>query len=220
MDVIMRLAAKYHLYVVEDACQAHGAEYRGKKVGSIGTLGTFSYYPIKNLGCYGDGGMITTNDEGMAKDLRMARNYGQERKYYHDFVGINSRLDEVQAAILRVKLKYLDSWNDRRRKIAKLYDHLLDGLAIPIQRRYAKHVYHQYVVRVGHREAVRQNLADKGIETQVHYPIPVHKQKAYSHSASLPVTERICGEILSLPMNPFLTDEEVNAVAEAVKEVV
>jgi dTDP-4-amino-4,6-dideoxygalactose transaminase len=215
---IMALAVKHNLYVVEDCCQAHGAEYKSKKVGSFGICNSFSFYPIKNLGCYGDGGIITTNNEALAKHLRMARNYGQVQKYYHNFVGVNSRLDEIQAAILRVKLKHLDAWNDRRRSVAEFYQYLLRGYAHPIEKDYAKHIYHQYVIRSDYRDRLKQQLAAKGIPTQIHYPIPVHLQPAYSSDADLPVTERICGEILSLPMHPFLSDDEVRLVAETLME--
>ena len=223
MKPIMEIAQKYNLYVIEDACQAHGAEYKGKKVGSIGDLGCFSFYPIKNLGAYGDGGMIVTNNEELAEKLRMLRNYGQSKKYYHDFVGVNSRLDEIQAAILRVKLKYLDEWNERRRKVATLYNELLEDSMIvtPIEKEYAKHVYHLYVIRYKNRGMLQQHLSKNGIQTQIHYPIPIHKQKAYLNlgfNVHLPVTEKICDEILSLPMHPWLKNYEVSSITEVIKK--
>lgn len=222
MDPIMEIARKYNLFVIEDACQAHGTEYKGKKVGSIGDLGCFSFYPAKNLGAYGDGGMIVTNNKELADKLRMLRNYGQPQKHYHDFVGVNSRLAEIQAAILRVKLKHLDEWNESRRKVANLYNECLEsfGVIIPVEKKYAKHVYHLYVIRCKERDKVKQYLLKNGIQTQVHYPIPVHKQKAYSDSggnAQLPITEKICSEILSLPIYPSLKDKELEYIANTIK---
>lgn len=218
MDAITAIAKKYKLFVIEDACQAHGAEYKGKKVGGIGDIGCFSFYPSKNLGAYGNGGIIVTNNEELAKKLSMLRNYGQSQKYYYDFMGINSRLDEIQAAVLRVKLKYLDEWNEKRRNIAKLYNELLknSNIILPIEKDYAKHVYHLYVIRSKNRNELQQYLSQNGIQTQIHYPLPVHKQKSYldlGFRAHLPVTEKICNEILSLPMHPWLTEEEVEKIA-------
>ena len=225
MEPIMEIAKKYNLYVIEDACQAHGAEYKGKKVGSIGDIGSFSFYPIKNLGAYGDGGIVVTNNEELAEKLRMFRNYGQPQKYYHDFVGVNSRLDEIQAAVLRVKLKYLDGWNERRIKVARLYNKLLEDSEIvtPNEKEYAKHVYHLYVIRYKNREMLQQHLQKNGIPTQIHYPIPVHKQKAYLNlgfNVHLPATEKICTEILSLPMHPLLHEDEILIIVEGVKNAI
>lgn len=222
MEPIMDIAKRHNLYVIEDACQAHGAEYKGEKAGSIGDVGCFSFYPIKNLGAYGDGGMVVTNNQALATRLRMLRNCGQSQKYYHDFVGVNSRLDEIQAAVLRVKLHHLDEWNERRRKIARLYDELLkdSGIALPLEKEYAKHVYHLYVIRHKNREKLQKRLLESGIQTQIHYPIPVHKQKAYSNlgPTHLPVTERICNETLSLPLHPWLNTDEVSTIAEVIKK--
>jgi dTDP-4-amino-4,6-dideoxygalactose transaminase len=222
MDPIMEIAEKHDLSVIEDACQAHGAEYKSKKAGSIGAVGCFSFYPVKNLGAYGDGGIVVTSDEELAEKLRMSRNYGQPQKYYHDFVGVNSRLDEIQAAILRVKLKYLDEWNERRRKIAKLYNERLEslGVIIPAEKKYARHVYHLYVIRRKDRDKLQQYLQKKGIQTQIHYPIPVHKQKAYSESGgdtSLAITEKVCNEVLSLPIHPWLKEEEIVKICGLIK---
>jgi dTDP-4-amino-4,6-dideoxygalactose transaminase len=220
MDPLMEIAEKHDLYVIEDACQAHGAEYKGNRVGSIGDVGCFSFYPTKNLGAYGDGGMAVTNDKELAENLGKSRNYGQSKKYYHDFIGVNSRLDEMQAAVLRVKLKYLDEWNEKRRKIAKLYNEILGNteVTVPIEREYAKHVYHLYAVRRKKRDKLKQYLLKNGIQTLIHYPIPVHRQKAYPSSNRLPTTERICKEILSLPMYPFLKEEEIEAVSHYMLE--
>lgn len=222
MDSIMEIAKEYNLYVIEDACQAHGAKYRGKRVGSIGDIGCFSFYPTKNLGAYGDGGMITTNNPELAQKIQMLRNYGQPKKYEHDFVGINSRLDEIQAACLRVKLKYLDKWNQNRRNIASQYNTLLKNISVitPQETTFAEHVYHLYVIRSSQRDSLQKKLSEKNIRTQIHYPIPVHKQKAYQElgfDVSLPVTEKICKEILSLPMHPFLKEDDIYTVVDAIK---
>ena len=160
MDPILELAEKHDLKIIEDACQAHGAVYKGKKVGSIGDIGCFSFYPTKNLGAFGDAGMILTNDEEFAENLKLYRNYGQKQRYYHDFVGINSRMDEIQAAILRVKLKYLDEWNNERRKNANLYNEFLENsdVVIPKEKEYAKHVYHLYVIRSKYRDKLQVYL--------------------------------------------------------------
>jgi len=225
MDPIMEIAKRYKLYVIEDACQAHGAEYKGQKVGSIGHLGCFSFYPAKNLGAYGDAGMIVTNDEELVHKLKMLRNYGQLQKYYHDFIGVNSRLDEIQATTLRVKLKHLDRWNDKRRELAQLYARLLNDskVIIPVEKDYAKHVYHLYVIRAQGRDRLQQHLLQNEVQTQIHYPIPVHRQKAYSGltvSSSLPATEMICREILSLPMNPFLREDEAFTIVESIRNAI
>jgi dTDP-4-amino-4,6-dideoxygalactose transaminase len=221
LDPLRSLAKKYGLFLIEDACQAHGAEYKKDKVGSIGDIGCFSFYPTKNLGAYGDGGIIVTNDQELAEKLTMLRNYGQTKKYYHDFVGVNSRLDELQAAILRVKLTHLDSWNNRRRHIAKIYTEFLTNsdLNLPTERPYAKHVYHLFVIRTQMRDILENKLSENHIQTQVHYPIPIHKQKAYlalKINSNLPVTDKICSEILSLPNHPWLTDEQIIHVSEMI----
>jgi dTDP-4-amino-4,6-dideoxygalactose transaminase len=222
MDSIMETAKKYNLYVIEDACQAHGAKYKCKRVGGIGDVGCYSFYPVKNLGAYGDGGMVVTDNAELAEKIRKLRNYGQPKKYEHDFVGVNSRLDEIQAACLRVKLKHLDRWNQGRRQIASLYATLLKNIPVitPGQSEFAEHVYHLYVIRSEHRDSLQEKLSKKNIHTQIHYPIPVHKQKAYQElgfNVTLPVTEQICKEILSLPMHPFLKKNDVHTVVEAIK---
>jgi dTDP-4-amino-4,6-dideoxygalactose transaminase len=164
--------------------------------------------------------MILTNDENLASTLKKMRNYGQSKKYYHDFIGVNSRLDEMQAAILRLKLSYLDDWNEKRRKLAEIYNGILKNtpVTIPMEKEYAKHVYHLYVIRHKARDKIQQFLLKKGIQTLIHYPIPVHMQEAYHTSDRLPVTEKICGEILSLPINPWLSEKEVTIVAEYINE--
>jgi dTDP-4-amino-4,6-dideoxygalactose transaminase len=225
LDEVLKIAKEYDLSVVEDACQAHGAEYEGKKAGSLGNAGCFSFYPVKNLGAYGDGGMVTTNDSSLAEKIKLLRNYGQSRKYHHDLVGINSRLDELQAAILRVKLSRLDEWNEKRRRLADLYKEILErtDVVLPSERPYAKHVYHLFVIRLAGRNNCQRFLQKNGIQTQIHYPIPVHKQKAYAAFEStrdLSVTQMICKEILSLPLYPSLTDEEVACVAAVTKDAI
>ena len=221
MKPIMELADQYNLFVIEDACQAHGAEYNGKKVGGIGDVGCFSFYPAKNLGAYGDGGIIVTNDENIAQKLKMFRNYGQSSKYHHEFIGVNSRLDEIQAAILQIKLQYLDQWNEQRRNLARLYGEGLQtaDIVLPIERTDSKHIYHLYVVRVHKRDHYQKTLHRAGIQTLTHYPVPVHQQKAYSYykpSPILPVTEKICSTIISLPMNPFLGIHDIQTITKEI----
>lgn len=224
MDVLREVAQDHGLYILEDACQAHGAEFKNKMAGSMGDLGCFSFYPTKNLGACGDGGMVMTNDADIAERLRILRNYGQHQKYIKSMMGINSRLDEIQAAILRVKLKHLKKWNERRREIAGRYSrHLADtDLQLPIESVHARHVYHLYVVRHRKRDQLQQCLKDK-VQTLIHYPIPVHRQAVYAgmgytNANDLQVTEKVCREVLSLPMHPWLTDEEIAFVTEAVKD--
>ena len=223
MDPIMEIAEKYGLYVIEDASQAHGAEYKSKKVGGIGHIGCFSFYPTKNLGAYGDAGMIVTNNDELAEKLKMLRNYGSPKKYYHEFIGVNSRLDEIQAAVLRVKLKYLDEWNGRRRNIVRLYNNLLDSsnMITPIEKEWAKHVYHLYVIRHEERDKLQQHLLKNGIKAQIHYPIPVHMQEAYLNlgiNIKLPITERVSKEVLSLPMYPWLKEEEIEYISGIIRK--
>jgi dTDP-4-amino-4,6-dideoxygalactose transaminase len=226
MKPILEIADKHGLYVVEDAAQAHGAEYYVKKVGSLGHISCFSFYPTKNIGAYGDGGMVLTNENELAEKIKILREYGQKRKYYHELIGLNSRLDEIQAAVLRVKLKYLEEWNNKRRMNAKLYNEVLSEMnipeiiALPIEKSYAKHVFHLYVIRCKKRTALLKFLSTRGISTGVHYPIPVHKQTSYSSLVThtkLPNTERLSNEVLSLPMFPELTDDEILLVCENIK---
>ena len=225
LDEVLKIATQHDLSVVEDACQAHGAEYKGRKVGSVGDVACFSFYPVKNLGAYGDGGMVTTNESSLAERVKLLRNYGQSRKYYYDLVGINSRLDELQAAMLRVKLVRLDEWNEKRRRLAKVYNELLEhtDVVLPLERAYAKHAYHLFVIRVAERDKCQRLLQERGIQTQIHYPIPVHKQKAYTefeNAKGLSHTEVLCNEILSLPLYPSLTEEEVTYIGGATKDAI
>jgi len=222
MDMMVKIARKHNLMIVEDACQAHGAEYQGKKVGSFGDVGCYSFYPTKNLGAYGDGGIAVTNNEEIARGLRLLRNYGQVARFNHTSKGYNSRLDEIQAAILRVKLKKLDNWNDRRRQHAALYDSLLkeSQVVTPPVRRGVKHVYHLYVIRTPYRDQMQEWLRGNGVGTDIHYPTPIHLQPAFKEmglrEGSLPKTEQYAGEILSLPMYPELTEDEVYQVCESI----
>lgn len=225
MDAIMVIAERYGIPVIEDCAQAHGATWRGRPAGSIGVIGCFSFYPTKNLGAIGDGGALTTNDPVLDAKLRRLRQYGWERKYYStDPGGLNSRLDELQAAILSVKLRYLPAWNERRRAIAERYDELLSGtpLILPNVPPHSTHVYHLYVVRTPQRDQLQAALRERGIGTDIHYPLPAHRQPIYRGLApahGLPATEQLAGEVLSLPMYPELSDAEVHAVADAVRDV-
>jgi dTDP-4-amino-4,6-dideoxygalactose transaminase len=234
MDPILELAAKYNLFVIEDACQAHGAEYFSKKdntwkrAGSMGKAAAFSFYPGKNLGACGEAGAITTNDETMAQRMKMIRDHGQAKKYYHDMEGYNGRLDSIQAGWLSVKLRHLVKWNESRRSLAHRYHDLLaeakDAIVTPIEASWTKGVYHLYVVRVQDREALQAYLAEAGIGSGIHYPIPLHLQKAYQYlgykKGDFPVTERVAEEILSLPMFPQLQPNQQKQVVAKLLEFV
>lgn len=222
MDPILELAEHHGLIVIEDACQAHGATYKGKPVGSLGHAAAFSFYPGKNLGAYGDAGAVVTSDTKVAELLKMLRNYGSAQKYHHKMRGFNRRLDTLQAAVLRVKLPHLEAWSAARRQHAKLYNELLeDSALVPIEADYARSVYHLYVVRVKNREELQANLQAQGVSTGIHYPIPVHLQPAYQdlgyQGGDFPITERYAKEILSLPMYPELPLEQIERVAQAIK---
>jgi dTDP-4-amino-4,6-dideoxygalactose transaminase len=224
MDRIQEIAERHRLVVIEDACQAHGARYRGRRVGSWSHASAFSFYPGKNLGAYGDGGIVVTNDQRIAQRLEMLRNYGQQEKYHHLFRGYNRRLDTLQAAVLRVKLRYLEQWNEARRRNAALYHKLLNGsgVGLPSEVADARSAWHLYVIRVGHRDALREHLASRGISTGVHYPIPIHLQPAYQdlgHKAGdFPISESCARSILSLPMYAELVRGQIELVAEAIRE--
>jgi len=225
MDAVQAMAADHGLKVVEDACQAHGARFEGRRAGSLGDFAAFSFYPAKNLGAYGDAGILTTNDVGLAERVRLMRNYGQRRKYDHVTMAWNRRLDTIQAAVLRVKLRRLDGWNEARRRHAARYDQLLDGcgLTLPGAGPKVDHVFHQYVVQTPARDAVAAALAERGIATGMHYPIPIHLQEAYLSlgvgRGSFPVTEEAAGRLLSLPMYPELRPDQVERVAEELRDV-
>jgi dTDP-4-amino-4,6-dideoxygalactose transaminase len=227
MDPILETACRHGLWVVEDACQAHGALYKGRKAGSMGAAGCFSFYPGKNLGAFGEGGAVVTNDEALADRVRRLRDHGQAKKYYHSAIGWNGRLDGIQAAVLQVKLKYLDAGNDARRAHADRYRERLAGVGqvvLPVEADAARHVYHIFAVQVDDRDRVLQAMGDRGIGCGIHYPVPVHLQEAYAHlglaAGSFPVAERAASRFLSLPMFPELTAGQVDDVAAALTEIV
>jgi dTDP-4-amino-4,6-dideoxygalactose transaminase len=226
MDAVLAMARRHNLRVIEDACQAHGATYRGRPVGGLGDAAAFSFYPGKNLGAYGDGGGITTNDEALATRLRAFRDYGQTVKYHHDFQGYNSRLDTIQAAILRVKLKRLAGWNQSRQRAAATYAKALGRIGVEPPRQVANgtHIWHLYVVQVANRAKVQKRLADAGVATGIHYPVPIHLQKAYANlgykRGVFPVAEASADRILSLPMFPELTDAQVEYVVNELAKAV
>ncbi len=224
MEELQAIAKKHNLYIVEDACQGHGSRYKGKRVGGIGNAAAFSFYPGKNLGAYGDGGAITTNDDDLAFKMRMLRNYGQKVKYHHLMKGFNSRLDTIQAAVLNVKLKYLDQWNSRRREIAQKYTELLSPLGIktPFVSPDCEHIFHIYLIQVEKRDELMKYLGTQGITALIHYPVPIHMQEAYKElgykKGDFPKTETYSEKILSLPMFAELTDEEVEYICSKIKE--
>jgi len=224
MDPILKLAKEHNLVVIEDCAQAVGAQYKGKKAGSFGDFGCFSFFPTKNLGCCGDGGAIITNREEMAEKIRMLRVHGSKKKYYHEFLGYNSRLDTIQAAILEVKLKHLDEWIESRRSIANFYNSSLRDIVIQVPEEQIDtfHVYHQYTLRVENRDKLVEHLKMKGIGTAIYYPLPLHLQPALKHLGykpqTLPNTERACEEVISLPIFPELERREMEEVVNAIRE--
>lgn len=223
MDPIMELARLHHLKVIEDVAQAFGGEYKGRKVGTIGDMGCYSFFPSKNLGAYGDGGLVATNDPDLAEQAVMLRAHGSKKKYYNELIGFNSRLDEIQAAILRVKLPYIDEWNEGRRQAAARYRRLLgecEGIVLPVEEQYSRHVYHQYTIRVrnGKRDELQAKLLEEGISTMIYYPLPVHRLPVYqSMNVSMPVAERISGEVLSLPIWPQIEEATQRFVAKTIR---
>lgn len=220
MKKIMQIAKKYNLKVIEDSAQAHGAIYDGKRTGNLGDASGFSFYPGKNLGCLGDGGCVTTNDDELADKIRAIANYGSRKKYCHVYKGVNSRLDEIQAAVLDVKLAYLDEDNARRRQISKYYRNNIKNDKIKLQTPVSEesHVWHIFTARTDDRDKFMQYLSDNGIQTLIHYPTPPHKQQAYKewNNLKFPITEEIHNTILSLPISPVMTDDEVRKVVEVV----
>lgn len=222
MDSILNIAKKNNLYVIEDCAQAHGSVYKRKQV-PFGDIGCFSFYPTKNLGAYGDGGMIVTNNAGLAQKLKLLRNYGETKKFTHIIKGYNSRLDEIQAAILRIKLKYLENWNRKRRNIAQLYNQLLRGIVLTPQEDIdARHVYHLYVIKTEKRNELQEYLFSKNIGTNIHYPIPVHLQKGYADlgykKGEFPMSEKTAKEILSLPIFPELRENEILYICNSIRK--
>lgn len=228
MDAINSIAKKYNLLVIEDAAQAQGASYNGVRTGNLGDAAGFSFYPGKNLGALGDAGAVTTNDDKLAETIKALRNYGSHKKYYNLYKGYNNRLDEIQAAILNVKLKYLDEENQRRRNIANYYCSNIknEKIILPIDHsslnieHYLSHIWHLFVIRTTERDKLQQYLTDKGIQTVIHYPVPPHKQPAYKewNELSFPITENIHNAVLSLPISPMMTNDEINYVVKVMNE--
>lgn len=224
MDRIMEIAKKHNLIVIEDACQAIGAEYKGKKAGSIGHAACFSFFPTKNLGGYGDGGMVVTNDDAVAERIRMLRFHGSKVKYYHEILGYNSRLDELQAAILNVKFKYLDEWNRKRAEKAGIYNDLLKDTSckLPVARDYNTHIYHLYIIQHEKRDELIKHLKDNGVATGIYYPVPLHLQNVYKDlgykEGDLPNAEYASKRTFAIPLYPELTLEQQKYVAEKIKE--
>jgi dTDP-4-amino-4,6-dideoxygalactose transaminase len=232
MDRLMAIAKKHNLAVIEDCAQAIGAEWKGRKVGTIGDIGCFSFFPSKNLGAFGDGGMVTTNDEPLSERLKMLRVHGSRKRYYHEEAGLNSRLDELQAAILRVKLPFIDEWNGNRRNIAHRYNELLKPLAsvleTPIEAEHTVPVYHQYTLKFKTetaelRDRVQAELQQEGVQTMIYYPVPLYSQQTHADlglkPSDFPLTERVSHQVLSLPIFPEMTEEEQNTVVEALNKV-
>lgn len=225
MDPIVEIARKHKLVVVEDACQAHAAEYKGRRVGSLGDMACFSFYPGKNLGAYGEGGMVVTNSPEYAKTIRMLRDWGAEKKYQHVLKGYNFRLEGIQGAVLRVKLKYLESWTEGRRAAASRYDEILAGsdYPTPVQLSHNRHVYHVYAIRTSDRQTLQESLLAQGVQTGIHYPTPVHLLASHEdlgyRRGQFPHAETAANEVLSLPMFPELTEAQTTQVADALLSV-
>ena len=224
MDPLLKIASRHHLKVIEDACQAHGASYKGRRAGSLGDAAGFSFYYSKNLGALGEGGFITTSDPEIARKARMIRDHGSERRYYHDLVGFNGRLDEIQAVVLRAKLPHLMEYNELRRKHALRYNELLSSLPVitPIERPENQHIYHMYVIQAPRRDELQIWLKEQGIGTGIHYPVPIHLQNSMSDlggkKGDFPITEKVVDQVLSLPMYAELTDDAIRTVASSINE--
>lgn len=226
MDPIMEIAKRYGLIVVEDAAQAHGAEYKGRRAGSIGHAGCFSFYPGKNLGAYGEAGAVVTHDASLAEAMRVLRDHGQARKYYHSVIGWNARMCGIQGAVLTVKMRHIEEWTEKRRRNASLYSSLLqeiEGITVPAEADYARHVYHIYPILMEERDEVMETLKQHGITCGIHYPLPVHLQDAYAslgyNVGAFPVTEKAARELISLPMYAELTEEQIQYVAQQLRVV-
>ena len=227
MDPILYIAQKNNIDVIEDACQAHGAKYKNRNAGSLGAVGCFSFYPGKNLGAFGEGGAIITQDEDIAQKIRMIRDHGQRKKYFHDIEGYNGRLDAIQAGVLRIKLKRLEDWNKLRRQNAAYYNELLSeipSITLLTEAEFAESVYHLYVILVDDRDGLQKFLDSKGVATGLHYPLPLHLQKAYEHlgykKGAFPVTEHVADRLLSLPMFPELKPEQIEYVVQSIKQYI
>jgi len=224
MDSINGIAGRYNIRVIEDACQAHGAQYKNKKAGALSDAAAFSFYPGKNLGAFGDGGAITTDDGELASKIRSLRNYGSQKKYFNEFQGVNSRLDELQAAVLRVKLKYLDEWNQRRRKIAETYSELLknlDGISLPIEPNECQSCWHLYVISSVERDSLQRKLEGHRVGTMIHYPLPPYRQEAYKDlgiaKGVFPIADKLADTVLSLPMGPHLSLESAHYICQMIQ---
>ncbi|GAB6192894.1 DegT/DnrJ/EryC1/StrS family aminotransferase [Desulfocastanea catecholica] len=227
MDPILEIAHRHNLVVIEDACQAHNAEYKGRRAGSLSAAGCFSFYPGKNLGAYGEAGAVVTNNQELADKLRMFRDHGQRKKYYHSIIGWNTRMDGFQGAVLDVKLPHLPAWTDARRKNAKLYNQLLKNvtqITLPFEADYAQHVYHIYAIRAQNRDKLINKLAEQGITCGIHYPVPLHLQEAYQFlgytEGDFPIAEKCAQEFVSLPMFAELEEESIRYIAKKIKEAV
>ncbi|MBT2680362.1 DegT/DnrJ/EryC1/StrS family aminotransferase [Bacillus sp. ISL-35] len=226
MDPILEIAARHGLKVIEDAAQAHGAEYKGRRVGSIGDAACFSFYPGKNLGAYGDGGAVVTNNQELAGRVRLLSQHGSKVKYIHEIAGYNSRLDGIQAAILNVKMNYIEQWTEARRKNASLYREMLKDtkIILPVEKEDVRHVYHLFVIRIKDREAVQKKLLDRGIQTGIHYPAPIHLTEAYRDlgisQGTYPLSEEYASSLLSLPMYAELTKDQIREICDALKEII
>jgi dTDP-4-amino-4,6-dideoxygalactose transaminase len=224
MDSLVAVAHRFNIPIIEDMCQAIGADYKGKKVGGIGAMGCISFFPSKNLGAFGDAGMVVTNDAALAEKVRMIVVHGSRERYKHEIIGLNSRLDALQAAMLRVKLRYIDQWIEARRKAALIYNHLFadSDVEIPYEAPYGRHVYHQYTVRIKNRDRVAQSLNEKNIPYGIYYPIALHRQEAYraagKPTGTFPVTEKATDEVLSLPMHTELDEEQQKCIVQSVVE--
>jgi len=230
MRPITDIAGEYNLFVIEDAAQAIGAKYQDKKIGSFGDAACFSFFPTKNLGALGDGGMIVTNNHSISEQIKLLRLHGAKKKYHHEIFGFNSRLDELQAAILNIKFNFIELWNSRRREIAHLYNSLFEklididkmGIRLPIESKDTYHVYHQYTIQTNKRDELQTHLKKQGIASTVYYPVPLHLQKVYSSlgygPGSLPVSELACNQVLSLPMFPELTNDEIKTIVESIAD--
>ncbi len=223
MDEILAIAQQNNLKVIEDCAQSFGSQYKGKMTGTIGELGAFSFFPSKNLGCFGDGGLITTNSDELATQIKIYRNHGSSKQYHHDVIGYNSRLDELQAVILRIKLKHIDEYNQNRNRVAQTYNRLLanSGVTTPPIPSDRDHVFHQYTVLADNRDEIKEHVLSQDIASAVYYPVPLHQQKAFTNdvSTSLPVTEDISRRCVSFPVFPEMTDQQIETVCTAILEV-
>lgn len=216
MDSLMFIAQKHNLKVIEDAAQSIGARYKNSQSGTIGDIGTTSFFPSKNLGCFGDGGAIMTRSAELAEQIKMVANHGQKKKYHHETIGVNSRLDTIQAAVLNVKLKYLSEYERKRNEAASYYDKNLTSVVTPVRSKDSTHVFHQYTVKAEKRDQLKEFLQSKGIPTMIYYPVPLHHQKAYRQDKSFPVTEQLSKEVLSLPIHTEMTEEQLTYICEMV----